>query len=49
MEELRIKLEELILINGTTDKEVLKVSQLLDKHIIEYYRDKINSDYRQVV
>ena len=49
MEELRIKLEKLILINGTKDKEVLKVSQLLDDCIIEYYSNKINFDYRQAL
>ena len=47
MEELRMKLEELILTNGTADNEVLKVSQLLDNHIINYYKNTLNFDYRQ--
>ena len=49
MEELRTKLEELILTNGTADNEVLKVSQLLDNHIINYYKSKFNFDYRQAL
>ena len=49
MEELRTKLEELILTNGTADNEVLKVSQLLDNHIINYYKNKLNFDYRQAL
>ena len=37
MEELRKKLEELISIKGTTDKEVVNVSQQLDNYIVDYY------------
>ena len=46
MKELREKLEELILLKGTADKEVLRLSQLLDNYISEYYIDKPNSNMR---
>ena len=49
MEQLKIQLEELILTNGITDKEVLKVSQLLDNYIVDYYMNDMNLDYRQAV
>lgn len=45
MEELRKKLEELILIKGTSDTEVLKLSQQLDNYIVNYFLKKSNSDY----
>lgn len=44
MEELRAKLEELILIHGTADKEVLNLSQQLDNYIVDYFMDKSNSN-----
>lgn len=47
MEQLRKKLEEQILVNGTEDKEVLKLSQLLDKYIVDYYIDELN--YNKVI
>ena len=46
LEELRIKLQELILANGTLDEEVLEVSHQLDEYIVKYYVD--NSDYKKV-
>jgi hypothetical protein len=47
MEELRKKLEELILINGTEDEEVLKLSQQLDNYIVSYYIKNLYSNYNQ--
>lgn len=44
MEELRRKMEELILKYGTADKEVLNLSQQLDNYIVDYYMDRIDSN-----
>lgn len=49
MEELRKKLEELILLKGTADEEVLKLSQLLDNHIVNHIIKNLNLNYRQAV
>jgi hypothetical protein len=49
MEELRKKLEELILIKGTADEEVLKLSQELDNYIVNYCIKNLNLNYRQAV
>lgn len=49
MEELREKLYTQILKFGTTDKEVLKTSKNLDNCIISYYKNNLNSDYKQAV
>lgn len=46
MEELRIKLQDLILANGTLNEEVLEISHQLDEYIVKYYVD--NSDYKKV-
>lgn len=49
MEELRIKLEELILLNGTADEEVLRLSQELDNFIVSYCIKNLSSNYRQAI
>lgn len=49
MEELRIKLENLILARGTMNKDVLILSQQLDDYIINYYKDKVDLDCRQAI
>jgi hypothetical protein len=49
MEELRKKLEELILEKGTINEEVLILSQQLDIYIVNYLTKNLNSDYRQAV
>jgi hypothetical protein len=49
MEELRKALEELILVKGTADEEVLKLSQQLDQHIVSYLAANLNPKYRQAI
>jgi hypothetical protein len=49
MEELRIKLEELILTKGTADEEVLKLSQQLDNYIVSYLIKDLYSKCRQAI
>jgi hypothetical protein len=49
VEELRKKLEELILIKGTADEEVLKLSQQLDNYIVNYFAKNLGSNYRQAM
>lgn len=49
MEHIREKLEELIMLKGTMDNEVLLLSQKLDDYIVNYYKNQLSLNLGKAV
>lgn len=49
VEHIREKLEELIMLKGTMDNEVLLLSQNLDEYIVNYYKNQLGLNLGQAV